>query len=52
VDAAIKAKDFKKFNTAFRTGIQGCNACHVGQGVAYIKYVLPNAPTSPLSMAR
>ncbi len=52
VDAAIKAKDFNKFNTAFRAGIQGCNGCHVGQGFAYIKYVLPNAPSSPLSMSK
>lgn len=52
LDAAIKAKNFSKFDHAFRAGIQGCNACHVGQGFAYIKYVLPRAPLSPLSMTK
>ncbi len=50
LDAAIKAKDFKKFNKAFKDGIQGCNTCHIGQGFPYIKYQLPNAPMSPLAM--
>ena len=50
LDAAIKAKDFKKFDKAFKDGIQGCNGCHAGQGFPYIKYQLPKAPTAPLSM--
>ena len=50
LDEAIKAKDFKKFDVAFKKGIQGCNACHVGQGFPYIKYQLPKAPISPLAM--
>ncbi len=47
---AIKAKDFKKFEVAFKNGIQGCNGCHAGQGFPYIKYQLPKAPVSPLMM--
>jgi hypothetical protein len=50
LDEAIKAKDFKKFDKAFKDGIQGCNTCHIGQGFPYIKYQLPKAPTSPVSM--
>jgi len=50
LDEAIKAKDFKKFDKAFKDGIQGCNTCHIGQGFPYIKYQLPKAPLSPLSM--
>jgi hypothetical protein len=50
LDEAIKAKDFKKFDKAFKDGIQGCNTCHVGQGFPYIKYQLPREPTSPLAM--
>lgn len=50
LDGAIKAKDFKKFEVAFRSGIQGCNTRHVGQGFPYIKYQLPKAPLAPLSM--
>ena len=46
---AIKAKDFKKFVAAFKTGINGCNACHVGAGFPFIKFELPNASPSPLS---
>lgn len=40
----------KKFEVAFRSGIQGCNTCHIGQGFPYIKYQLPKAPLAPLSM--
>ncbi len=50
LNEAIKAKDFKKFDKAFEDGIQGCNTCHIGQGFPYIKYQLPKAPISPLSM--
>jgi hypothetical protein len=50
LDAAIKVKDFKKFEVAFKSGIQGCNTCHMGQGFPYIKYQLPKAPLAPLSM--
>ena len=52
LDEAIKAKDLKKFDKAFKDGIQGCNACHIGQGFPYIKYQLPREPISPLSMKR
>jgi len=47
---AIKAKNFATFDKAFKNGIAGCNSCHAAQGFAYIKYVLPPAPTAPLSM--
>jgi hypothetical protein len=50
LDETIKAKDFKKFDKAFRDGIQGCNTCHTGQGFPFIKYELPKAPASPLAM--
>jgi hypothetical protein len=50
LDAAIQAKDFKKFDVAFKAGIQGCNTCHIGQGFPYIKYQLPKGAVSPLSM--
>lgn len=50
LNEAIKAKDFKKFEVAFKNGIQGCNGCHAGQGFPYIKYQLPKAPASPLGM--
>ncbi len=50
LNEAVKAKDFKKFETAFKSGIQGCNGCHAGQGFPYIKYQLPKAPIAPLAM--
>jgi hypothetical protein len=50
LDAAIKAKDFATFEKTFKGGIQGCNGCHAAQGFPFIKYELPNAPASPLSM--
>lgn len=49
IDTAIQAKDFQQFKKAFSNGISGCNGCHAGQGFSYIKYVLPKAPSSPLS---
>lgn len=49
LDKAIAAKDFKKFEVAFKAGIQGCNGCHASNGFPYIKYELPKAPPSPLS---
>jgi hypothetical protein len=50
LNEAIKAKDFKKFDKAFKDGIQGCNTCHAGQGFPFIKYELPKGPASPLAM--
>ncbi len=50
LDEAIKAKDFKKFDVAFKAGVQGCNGCHAGQGFPFIKYQLPKGATLPLSM--
>ena len=48
--AAIKAKDFKKFDQAAKAAIEGCNGCHAAQGFPFIKYELPKGPTFPLSM--
>jgi hypothetical protein len=50
LDAAIKAKDFGTFDKTFNLGVQGCNGCHAAQGFPFIKYKLPAAPASPLSM--
>jgi hypothetical protein len=50
LDKAIEAKDFRKFEAAFKAGIQGCNGCHASQGFPYIKYELPKAASSPLSV--
>jgi hypothetical protein len=47
---AVKVKDFKKFDKAFKDGIQGCNGCHAAQGFPFIKYQLPKAPSAPLVM--
>lgn len=50
LNEAVKAKDFKKFDKAFKDGIQGCNGCHAAQGFPFIKYQLPKAPLAPLVM--
>jgi hypothetical protein len=47
--AAIKAKDFKQFETAFESARQECNNCHADQGFKFIRYELPKASPSPLS---
>jgi hypothetical protein len=49
---AIEAKDFKRFDSAFEAGIQGCNGCHAALGFPFIKYELPSGPPSPLEMKR
>ncbi|HYP69003.1 MAG TPA: hypothetical protein VEP67_12245 [Thiobacillaceae bacterium] len=50
LDEAIKAKDWKKFKTAFDDAEKGCNTCHKSQGFPYIKYELPKASPSPTSV--
>ncbi len=50
IDAAIKAKDFAKFEAAFKTAsTKGCNGCHNSQGFGFIEYKLPAAPPAPLN---
>lgn len=50
LDAAIKAKDWKKFEAAWNNGVKGCNGCHTANGFSYIVYQLPPSPPSPLKM--
>lgn len=50
IDKAIKAQDFKRFDAAFKAGIQGCNACHTAQKMPFIKYQLPDNSPSPLTL--
>jgi hypothetical protein len=45
----IKAKDWKKFEIAFKKAEVGCNECHKTQGFRYIKYELPKTSPSPTS---
>jgi hypothetical protein len=52
LNAAIEAKDFQKFDAAFKAGVKGCNGCHASQGFPYIEYVLPAAPPSPLNFSQ
>jgi hypothetical protein len=46
---AIKAKDIKKFNVAFQSGMKACNDCHTDQNYGFIRYQLPKSSPSPLS---
>jgi hypothetical protein len=46
----IEAKDFEKFETSFKAGVQGCDGCQAALGFPYIKYELPGSPPSPLVM--
>ena len=48
--AAIQAKNFEQFDSAFKAGIQGCNGCHSALGFPFINYQLPSSAPSPLSM--
>jgi hypothetical protein len=51
VEAAVKAKDFAKFDAAFKAGIEGCNQCHTAEGMPYIRYQLPSVAPSTLLMS-
>jgi hypothetical protein len=46
---AIKAKDWKKFETAFKATVAACNGCHAANGFPFIKYQLPKSSPSPTS---
>lgn len=46
----IKAKDWKKFDAAFKEAVVGCNGCHAANGFPFIKYQLPNVSPSPTSV--
>jgi mono/diheme cytochrome c family protein len=48
IDDAIKAKDFAKYEAAFKAGVKGCNGCHASAGFPFIEYQLPSAPPAPL----
>src|SRR5215467_10918413 len=41
---AIAAKDWKKFETAYKKGIDGSNVLHEKYNYGYIRYVLPKNP--------
>ena len=47
---AIKAKDGKKFDVAFKQAVEGCNGCHAANDFAFIKYQLPKSSPSPTSV--
>jgi len=46
----IKAKDWKKFDKAFKEAVVGCNGCHAANGFSFIKYELPKSSPSPTSV--
>ncbi len=46
---AVKAKDWKKFQVAFKDATEGCNGCHAANGYGFIKYELPKSSPSPTS---
>jgi len=51
VEESIKAKGWKKFDTAYREAIVGCNACHGASGHGYIRYKLPTTPPRLLDLS-
>jgi hypothetical protein len=44
VGEAIKARDWKLFDKAYRKGIDGSNVLHEKYAYGYIRYVLPRNP--------
>jgi hypothetical protein len=50
LEAAIKAKDFAAFQTAFDRAIDDANAWHEKKEKPYIRWVLPNFPPPDLDL--
>lgn len=46
----IKAKDWKKFDAAFKQTVVACNGCHAANGFPFIRYELPKSSPSPTSV--
>jgi hypothetical protein len=46
----IKAKDWKKFDAAFKATVEACNGCHTANGFPFIKYELPKSSPSPTAL--
>lgn len=47
---AIKAKNWKQFDTTFKATVEACNGCHAANGFPFIKYELPKSSPSPTSV--
>lgn len=47
VENAIKAKDIKAFNKAYKDVVGGCNACHQSMGYGFIEIVQLKSPADP-----
>ncbi|MFQ5996321.1 MAG: hypothetical protein ACE5KP_01680 [Dehalococcoidales bacterium] len=43
----IEAKDKAGFDTAYTQAIDGCNACHVATGHAYVRFQMPQTSPDP-----
>ncbi len=52
LNATIAAKDFQKFDAAFKAGVKGCNGCHASQGFPFMEYVLPESAPAPLKFTQ
>lgn len=49
LNAAINAKNWKKFNGEFKQAVVACNVCHAANDHPFIKYQLPKSSPSPTS---
>ena len=52
VSDAIKAKDFDKFDAAFKAGAKGCNGCHASSGFPLHRVRASGVAPAPLNFAR
>lgn len=43
---AIESKDVIRFKRSFASAADGCNACHVALGYAFIRYRVPQRPAN------
>jgi hypothetical protein len=44
----LAAKNVKRFETAYRATLEGCQACHVASEKPYLRLQVPKAPAEPM----
>ena len=50
ISEGVKAKDWKKFNEAYRKSVEEANKMHEKYGYEFVHYVLPNKPPDHLDL--
>ncbi len=50
LEKSAQTRRWKRFDTAYKKAVTGCNACHAASGHGYIRYRLPKTPPQLLEL--